>query len=76
MTIATTCCGCDERAIAETPILGLASEGRSYEFDLVARSEKLWHFRINKSDQVFIPKGATNFGHDNRHDIVSTVTRI
>ena len=61
----------DERADAETPILGLVLEGQSYEFDLVARSEKLWHVRINKSDRVFIPKGATvNFGHDNRHDVL------
>lgn len=61
----------DPRSEAETPILGLALEEQAFEFDLIARSEKLWHFRIASNDQVFVPKGGTvTFGYDNRHDML------
>ncbi|WP_458879486.1 hypothetical protein [Arenibacterium sp. CAU 1754] len=59
----------DPRSEAETPILGLSLEEQAYEFDLTARSEKLWHFRISTNDQAFVPKGGTvALGYDNRHD--------
>jgi len=61
----------DTRSEAETPILGLSLEEQTYEFDLIARSEKLWHFRIASNDQMFVPKGGTvTFGYDNRHDML------
>lgn len=61
----------DPHAEAETPILGLTLDEQTYEFDLVARSEKLWHFRIASNDQVFVPKGGTiTIGYDNRHDML------
>ncbi|OOY31105.1 hypothetical protein [Thioclava sp. F36-6] len=61
----------DSRSDVETPILGLKFEEKTFEFDLVARSEKLWHFRIASNDQVFVPKGGTvTFGYDNRHDML------
>ncbi|KXJ50571.1 MAG: hypothetical protein AXW12_03450 [Thalassospira sp. Nap_22] len=61
----------DPHAEAETPILGLTLDKQTYEFDLVARSEKLWHFRIASNDQVFVPKGGTiTIGYNNRHDML------
>jgi len=54
---------------AETPILALTSNERVHEFDLVARSEKLWHCPIGSDRKIFVPKGSfLRFGYDNRHD--------
>lgn len=59
----------DPEADQETPILGLSGPDRVHEFRLVARGEKLWHFRVACGDRVYVPRGATLvFGHENRHD--------
>jgi hypothetical protein len=59
----------NENSDVETPILGLKQTDKSLEFDLVARSEKLWHQRVDRGDRVYVPKGASlQFGYDNRHD--------
>ncbi|NDK36719.1 hypothetical protein [Rhodovulum sulfidophilum] len=59
----------DPEADQETPILGLSGPDRVHEFRLVARGEKLWHFRVARGDRVYVPRGATLvFGHANRHD--------
>ncbi|WP_083101033.1 hypothetical protein [Pseudophaeobacter leonis] len=59
----------NEHSDIETPILGLKQTDRSLEFDLVARSEKLWQQRVDRGHRVYVPKGDTlQFGYDNRHD--------
>ena len=59
----------DPHADQETVILGLAGLERVHEFQLAARGEKLWHYRVATNQRVFVPRGATLlFGHDNRHD--------
>ena len=60
----------NEHADVETPILGLVSNEQTLEFDLAARSEKLWHLRVG-NDGAFVPKGTTlQFGYENRHDML------
>ncbi len=59
----------DPHADQECPILGIHSTGRSHEFQLVARSEKLWQYHVDLHERRFVPRGATlQFGHVNRHD--------
>ncbi|WP_066811158.1 hypothetical protein [Frigidibacter mobilis] len=59
----------DPHTHQETAILGLAGPERVHEFQLAARGEKLWHYRVATNQRVFVPRGATLlFGHDNRHD--------
>jgi len=59
----------DPEADQETPILGLSGPDRVHEFLLLARGEKLWHYRVARGDKVYVPRGASLvFGHENRHD--------
>ncbi|KPF84183.1 hypothetical protein IP70_16720 [alpha proteobacterium AAP38] len=62
----------DPEADEETPILGLSERDRVHEFHLSARSEKLWHNRIERGDRVFVPRGGLIImGHENRHDTLT-----
>ena len=59
----------NERSDIETPILGLEGNRGVHEFQLAARSEKLWQCRIDNGDKVFVPRGSVVvLGYNNRHD--------
>lgn len=61
----------DPRSSAETAILGIKDDGQTREFQLSARSEKLWHCRIASGDKIYVPRGEQLvFGHENRHDTI------
>ncbi len=62
----------DPEADEETPIIGLSGPDRIHEFHLSARSEKLWHNRIERGDRMFVPRGGLIImGHENRHDTLT-----